>query len=519
MATANLKVILDVLYKGGAGLKNAQRDLQNIDTAAKGGIERWKQYGVALAGIGAAFGTVAIAGRELYQALGEGAELEKARDQFDRLSESIGSTGDALMVSLKDATRGMMSDAELVASAGQVMSLGLADTKESVTDLINVAGQLGWNMDMVTLTLANNSVMRLDALGLSIDSVKTKAAALEAQGFDADKAFDLAVIEAGKEKIDLLGNAADTTAGKMKVFESAVKNVQDEFNLELAVAFGDALGDSATAARDGAAALEEYAGKLGNLIGGLLGAGVDKVPELTQLLSMNPGDAARLWLDYYGVVQTGYEKTFLEFIRNRNLLDEIFRPQKMAGAGDHWEQLSKHIESSGKMAQSAAPNFFMLKDSIDQTNAAASGAATAADGFAGSVMNINEVFTREGRIRAYAEAMGGLAGAAGAAESAIDRLNSELDELNGKNLEGSSNVRRAEYYTGDFTNTQPSPIGPGEAPLNTSGGGGTPLPAPPKQIPQGATSVTVNNYNEKATAMTMAMMDLQRVNKISARMQ
>jgi hypothetical protein len=68
--------------------------------------------------------------------------------------------------------------------------------------------------------------MRLDALGLSVESVTKKAAELEAQGFVGD-AFDEAVLIGLEEKMVLLGDASETSAGQMKVLESNAANAGD----------------------------------------------------------------------------------------------------------------------------------------------------------------------------------------------------------------------------------------------------------------------------------------------------
>jgi hypothetical protein len=69
----------------------------------------------------------------------------------------------------------MISDMDLMSSASQIMSLKLADNaKTRLFRLATVAGTLNWDMQQVILTFANMSTMRLDALGLSVEEVKTR---------------------------------------------------------------------------------------------------------------------------------------------------------------------------------------------------------------------------------------------------------------------------------------------------------------------------------------------------------
>ncbi|MBK8131032.1 MAG: hypothetical protein IPK53_19670 [bacterium] len=91
--------------------------------------------------------------------------MELSADRFDKLTASIGTTSAALMGELGAATGDMMTNAQMMASASQIISLGLADTQEGVVDLASLVSELGWDMSQVILTFANNSKMRLDAPG------------------------------------------------------------------------------------------------------------------------------------------------------------------------------------------------------------------------------------------------------------------------------------------------------------------------------------------------------------------
>jgi hypothetical protein len=113
--------------------------------------------------------------------------------------------GDALLGKLREATKGMISDAELMASASGIVSLRLADNEEQVVRLATVVGTLGWDMQQVILTFANLSTMRLDALGLSVDEVKAKQKELMEQGMSTAAAFKEAVIQAGEARLDVGG--------------------------------------------------------------------------------------------------------------------------------------------------------------------------------------------------------------------------------------------------------------------------------------------------------------------------
>lgn len=164
--------------------------------------------------------------KKAFELAQEGAQIELLRSRLDNLTASIGTTSDALMSDLRDATRGLVSDADLMKNATDIISLGLADTSGGVVDLAKLISSLGWDMQTVIMTFANNSKMRLDALGLSVTDVEARMKALEAQGYDTDKAFDMAVIDAGKAKLELLGDAADTNAGSWKRLQAEIDNAK-----------------------------------------------------------------------------------------------------------------------------------------------------------------------------------------------------------------------------------------------------------------------------------------------------
>jgi len=255
MAATSFDLVINAAYKGKGAFKQAQTDVQNLEKDAQKGASAFKLSTSAIAaGVGvatAAIGAAALATKAAWSELNRGAALIQTRTQFENLAASIGATADVMLGKMREATAGMMSDAQLIASASDIISLGLADTEDQAVRLASVVGQLGWDMNQVILTFANNSTMRLDALGLSVESVTKRAKELEAAGMSMDKAFDMAVIEAGEAKIGLLGSSANTTAGKIKVLEAALENAKDAFS----AAFAEDLVGEISGLADGAGAL------------------------------------------------------------------------------------------------------------------------------------------------------------------------------------------------------------------------------------------------------------------------
>lgn len=268
---AEVAIKIKATDQGSGAIKSVGDRVDGLNSHIKGASASWQKYTLAAgAAIGVLAGVGAAAGKAM-QLLGEGAALELAASRFDNLAASIDTTADALTGQMATATSGMVSQAQLVASASDMISLGLADSGDEVVRLSNLVGQLGWDMNVLTLTLANDSMLRLDALGLSMENVKGKMEELKASNVAADEAFDLAVIEAGEEKLALLGSAAGTTAGQIQQLTVVWQNAADAFKQEFAGGVADQLGIVAGAAREMGPAVQEGMGQWGSDIGGWLG--------------------------------------------------------------------------------------------------------------------------------------------------------------------------------------------------------------------------------------------------------
>jgi len=167
-------------------------------TTAQGPIaaagNAWRGMAVGLGVAGAAYFAVSQAAERAYATLRAGAELQTTTERFGKLAAQINSTGDALLGKLREATKGMISDAELMASASGIVSLRLADNEEQVVRLATVVGTLGWDMQQVILTFANLSTMRLDALGLSVDEVKAKQKELMEQAQSPERIHECILV-------------------------------------------------------------------------------------------------------------------------------------------------------------------------------------------------------------------------------------------------------------------------------------------------------------------------------------
>jgi hypothetical protein len=170
-----------------------------------------------------------------------GAQTEFAALKFDRLAATIGTTGDALKDKLMVATKGTMSEMQVMASATDLVSLGLVKTEADTIRLSSVVAGLGMDMNQLVLALSNQTTMRFDQLGVAGVGFDEKVKALEATGMSAQDAFTEAFLQQAEEQLLKVGNAADTSLGQFLRFEAAGSELKATFQKLAAVVLLPAL--------------------------------------------------------------------------------------------------------------------------------------------------------------------------------------------------------------------------------------------------------------------------------------
>ena len=249
---ANLQIVISALDKASGDINKIKSEISGVNSASKGATKGTGDFTTSITSMmskaALAAGAVAAVGMALkgvYDSAREAAELDYARSKFDNLSKSIGMVSDALLTDLRAATSGMMSDAELIASAGDFMALGLAKTHDEVVRLSSVAGALNMNMNQLVLTLTNQTTMRFDQLGVSVDGFDAKVKALEKSGLSASDAFTEAFLQQAEEQIATVGSAADKSIGSFKRFEAASQNLAKALKGDLATALAPVVDELA----------------------------------------------------------------------------------------------------------------------------------------------------------------------------------------------------------------------------------------------------------------------------------
>lgn len=161
-------------------------------------------------------------------------ELEPVQNTFDNLIESVGGDTTLAMEELRQATRGMVNDFDLMSAGNKFLAMGLADSSEEAANLSEIATQLGTAMgtDATTamqdfaLMLANQSIPRLDTFGLSSSVARQRIEELKEAGYDADEAFKMAVMEQAGDVMAKVGDQSETASGKMASLKATTDNLK-----------------------------------------------------------------------------------------------------------------------------------------------------------------------------------------------------------------------------------------------------------------------------------------------------
>lgn len=242
--------IAKLLVKIGADTKELENGLAKSNKSVSGFTQGLKSglHGIStgFAVAGAAATAFVTTWKVMSEVAKQGAAIEYTAGKFDRLSKAVGTTSDALMVDLRQATKNTMSDAQIMQSAGDLMSLGLAKTHDQVVRLSTVSAGLGMDMNQLVLTLANQTTMRFDQLGVSVDGFEAKVEALKATGMSASDAFNEAFLQQAEEQLKKVGNAADEAVGSMQRFDAAIADIGDALKRKWAPFFAKAAEGGAT---------------------------------------------------------------------------------------------------------------------------------------------------------------------------------------------------------------------------------------------------------------------------------
>jgi len=223
-AEHKVKILLAAQDKAGSVVGGLTKTLGGLATAAAG------LAAGAVAGVGAL-------GAELVKMTADAASVDQTRQAFNALADSIGENAQDMVDNMRIATNWMVSDADLMAGANQMMSMGLADSADEAANLATMATKLGMAMgsdatgamENFNAMLANQSLPRLDSFGISSGAVRARIEELTegVEQMDRETAFMTAVMEQGAVAMDRLGDAGQGPAVTMAQLQAMIAHVRD----------------------------------------------------------------------------------------------------------------------------------------------------------------------------------------------------------------------------------------------------------------------------------------------------
>lgn len=238
-----VKAIAEGFDKVAAATKEIGDETKKTGDKSKSATDKakmgWTAFNQALEVAKKVFNAVKQAAEIAYQVISEGSQLEAARRGFENITSTIGTTSDAMLGQLRTATKGMVSDQDLIAASTQAMALNIGETSEEIARATSLAVQLGIvfrgdaaaGVGEFNQTIVNMSWRRLDQLGISAQAVRVTMNELQTAQSDLtdEQAFFQAVLIEGERSLDRLGDAAETSAGKLAMVETAWQNSSDQF--------------------------------------------------------------------------------------------------------------------------------------------------------------------------------------------------------------------------------------------------------------------------------------------------
>jgi hypothetical protein len=223
-------------------------ELKRIGDEASNMAPKAEAAGLSFKSLFGAFTLANLAGNAISSmtaAVGElaskGTKLPAIESAFHRLSTQVGVSSDDMLSNLQRATRGMVSEFDLMQSSNKALLLGLPVTAESMGDMASAATALGRAMgmdatksfdDLIT-ALGRSSPMILDNLGLTVkvseanEHYAAKLGKTAEQLTEAEKktAFYEEAMEKARAKTKELGEQTKTFTEQLATAWTTISNV------------------------------------------------------------------------------------------------------------------------------------------------------------------------------------------------------------------------------------------------------------------------------------------------------
>lgn len=222
--------------KQGDDIPKVEKEVENLGKRLNNTLDVLNKSAVAAAAAGATF-------KKAFDLAKEGAQIQRVEQRLDTLAGTIGTTSDAMLAGLRDATRGAVDDLTLLQGSTTFLNMGFVDSQRGAEDLFQKivllkkpTEETHTAIENFSLMLANQSIERLDSFGISSGVVRTRIDELlkSGQALDRAQAFTMATMEQMDVALQRQGLSADNLGTAYDRLEVKVKNASDQFKVFLA---------------------------------------------------------------------------------------------------------------------------------------------------------------------------------------------------------------------------------------------------------------------------------------------
>ena len=226
---------------------NAAESVGGATEAGAAGLMKWAQ---AAAIAGTVVTAVISNSKKAYQFSKEGAQLERLQDSFSNVAKSYGTSSNAILMSMRSASRGTIADTDIMLAANRAMLLGVSTNADELGKITEVAIARGKAMgltsaeaiDRVYTGIGRLSPKILDDLGIVTNATQRYEEYAKAHGIAASAIDDITKRETIKQAIiegssELVKNSADDDAASYERITAAWTNYQNALKLSMAGTF------------------------------------------------------------------------------------------------------------------------------------------------------------------------------------------------------------------------------------------------------------------------------------------
>ncbi|MFN8493140.1 MAG: hypothetical protein U0350_36390 [Caldilineaceae bacterium] len=364
-------------------------------------------------------------GQQAFEIAKLGAEAQRVETSFDRMASSIGASGNAMLEALRKASRGAISDKDLELEANRAKVLGVADSVDKLSTLLDIARVRGAAfgrstkeaLDDLVTGLGRGSAQILDNLGFKggqkdLEDYAASVHKTVAELSDAEKQAVLfnKVVRETKSEVDAAKGSADDSATSFERLAASYQNAREALGKVLAPSVAGGAGglagglDTAASALNAAAAKQQEA-----IINGLK----TKYQELLEVKER--AEAGKSGIGFFQGAGADLKALDEQIQQTRKAIDDLERAQ------------GSQISASQAEASAASSEAAMLKNLETAANAAANGQANLKRGVDAATASLD---AERGAVLSLAGALPGLQaavnsqiqGALSARNAAVSRI-------------------------------------------------------------------------------------------------